>query len=188
MDAQIWGPMFWDLLFDVAHFYKDIEDSGDQADVAKFFNLTQYVLPCETCREHYREYLGTCGTDLTKCRDIGKEFLYPVKRQINFRLLKPNISLKTYTTRRHYFTLNGNGFSVNKLVHLLETKLVKRDVSLNTGKIKEWCAVTERITQPMYGYGESAAVKCIVRSPESTEESSETMSADTGKISSRRVG
>ena len=183
MVAEIWGPMFWNLLFDVAHFYRSANDNTVSKDVAYFFNLTQFVLPCENCRKHYSEFLLSCDKDLCRCPDIGREFLFPVKRQINFRLLKPNISLKTYETRRQHFTLSGNGYALEKLILLLQKKMLKKDVTMSKEKIDEWCAVTRKIVQEIPGYGPDPEPLTLRRSIDSPQDKMDSTSSDTGIIS-----
>lgn len=182
MEAEIWGPIFWNLLFDVAHYYMQHNNST----VVAFLQLTQFVLPCETCRKHYTEYLDYCGDEMKNCEDVGLNFLYPLRCRINFRLLKPNIPVKTYKTRRIHFPLTGNGNSLQKLIYLLETKIPSIDPMVRVNKLGEWCRLAIIITQPIQGYGTLVRLECL--KAVSTAEITEATSSEIGKISAIRSG
>lgn len=186
MEAEIWGPMFWNLLFDVAHYWSFLSNERAPETVHSFFKLTQFVLPCVTCRNHYSEYLDLCGDSLDRCRDIGLNFLYPLRCQVNFRLLKPNVTLKVYKTRRIHFPLTGNAYALQNLIYLLEKKIPKVDPTVDTKNLGNWCSLAVAITAPIKGYGKAVRLEC--RNAVSTVDKIEATSSETGMISSTRSG
>lgn len=174
MDAQIWGPVFWNLLFDVAHFYR-----GNYSElVGDFFLKTKYVLPCETCRKHYDRFVGK---DIQHREDIGLDILYPLRNEINFRLLKPTLPLKTYRTRREFFPLVGNYFVLKNIFKIIWKTVIFIDVTYPQTQAREWCMLAVTVTQSIPGYGFVEPLDC--RKALSTSESTETMSSDTANTS-----
>jgi len=191
MEAEIWGPMFWNLLFDVAHYYYFVRNQNKSFGTApetvhSFFKLTKLVLPCVTCRNHYDEYLSLCGVELEDCQDIGLNFLYPLRCQVNFRLLKPNVTLKVYKTRRIHFPLTGNASALQNLIYLLEKKIPKVDQTVDPKNLSNWCSLAVAITAPIKGYGKLVRLEC--RNAVSTVTTMDVTSSETGIISSARSG
>lgn len=137
MDPEIWGPVFWDLLFDIAHHYYQ---RPEVEHITKFFNDTQYFLPCGGCRDHYRSYLDQCfDRELSSsCEDMGLHFLFPLKNSVNRRLEKREISCQLYLERRRLFPVRGSVAAVRQLLDLIGEKV--------THELAEtWCADALRL-------------------------------------------
>jgi hypothetical protein len=56
---KIWGPSGWYLLHSISLGYPEIPSRGEQNDYKIFFTNLQNVLPCKSCREHYKKNLAT---------------------------------------------------------------------------------------------------------------------------------
>ena len=57
MDSKIWGPYFWFTLHTVTLAYPDKPNYQDKRHYHDFFLSLQNVLPCLTCRQHYKQHL-----------------------------------------------------------------------------------------------------------------------------------
>lgn len=74
MNPDIWGPHFWNVLNSIALTYPENPDVQEQQHVINFITNLQHILPCEKCREHFKENLkkfplteaATSGENLTK--------------------------------------------------------------------------------------------------------------------------
>lgn len=52
---ELWGNHAWKFLHYVTLDYPENPTSHDKKKYKEFFNLLQYTLPCEKCRNHYRK-------------------------------------------------------------------------------------------------------------------------------------
>jgi hypothetical protein len=82
--SEFWGKGCWDLLYSIAYSSTDIKKT------IEFLIVLSDVLPCEDCREHYKEYLEKNPINLES--DI-KIWLNGLQNSINVRLGKKEISL-----------------------------------------------------------------------------------------------
>ena len=107
MNPEIWGPKFWDLLFDVAFHYDYIE-----RDVSKwhrnalktFFRSVSWVLPCSHCREKYAEWYSRDTPEHSQYF----QWLYNLRNKVNKRLKRrdPPPTLEIVKIR-HIAWING---------------------------------------------------------------------------------
>jgi hypothetical protein len=56
MNPNIWGPAFWFVLHTISINYPQQPGFLERRNHYDFFRLLQFVLPCETCRNHYSQY------------------------------------------------------------------------------------------------------------------------------------
>lgn len=116
IDPAIWGPVFWDMLFDAAHLAMDpTVREKHMDDFVAFFTKAQLFFPCIGCRKHYEAYLDQCCEPLS-CADLGQEFLFPLKNSVNRKLGRPELSRETYITRRQEYPFRGNQDAVRRLL------------------------------------------------------------------------
>lgn len=57
MDSKIWGPYFWFTLHTVTLAYPDQPNYQDKRYYHDFFLSLQNILPCQLCRQHYKQHL-----------------------------------------------------------------------------------------------------------------------------------
>ena len=57
-DPKIWGPVLWKFLHIMAHNYPENPNPQTKASSRQFFYSLRHLLPCETCRTHYSEFLS----------------------------------------------------------------------------------------------------------------------------------
>ena len=55
MEPKIWGPSAWIFLHSVTLNYPDNPSSQHKENYKKFFESLGDVLPCPTCKKHYKE-------------------------------------------------------------------------------------------------------------------------------------
>lgn len=58
LNPKIWGPHAWFFLDSVVVNYPEKPTDFDKQNHHLLFNLLQYVLPCEICRQNYKEHFG----------------------------------------------------------------------------------------------------------------------------------
>ena len=52
LTGEKWGSSAWKFIYNVVLSYQ-----GDLEELSNFINSLQYLLPCEECKEHYKQYL-----------------------------------------------------------------------------------------------------------------------------------
>ena len=57
MDPKVWGPHAWVFLHSITFVYPEKPSYHEQKKMYDFFNSLKYVLPCYSCRVHYRKNL-----------------------------------------------------------------------------------------------------------------------------------
>lgn len=62
-DPARWGPPAWDFLYCVAFSYPYKPNSEQKKHMYKFLKSLAYTLPCETCRENYKERFKRISTE-----------------------------------------------------------------------------------------------------------------------------
>ena len=93
MDVRLWGNQAWDFLHAVTFNYPDSPTAEQMRDHREFFELVARVLPCETCRRHFREELHEKRpvVDWLASRDQLSRWLCDVHNDVNRRTNKPII-------------------------------------------------------------------------------------------------
>lgn len=62
-DPAQWGPHFWYVMRCVANTYSEVPTEKEQKVVLDFFTLVKDILPCEKCKEHYKETIEKIPLD-----------------------------------------------------------------------------------------------------------------------------
>ena len=52
---NIWGPPAWTFLHTVTYNYPENPTEDDKRNFYNFFDSLKHVLPCEKCKEHYKQ-------------------------------------------------------------------------------------------------------------------------------------
>ncbi len=87
-----WGPRVWKILHLLAEFPVQTINEGCWKHI---IHRTSYVMPCEVCREHMKEYFQT-----HKVTSNIREELWDLHNNVNERNMKPKMSyedLSVYT-------------------------------------------------------------------------------------------
>ena len=155
MKPDLWGPLLWGLLFDVAHYYRTISEL--RAQVAEFFLLLQDVVPCIECRQHCAHFMRYCGDNGLCPSDYGLFCMYPLKNAINRRLGKPELPVTVYLKRRQLFPICGSPNALEYLWTLFEQHEIGADVTLRLERINRWFELATQLCAPIPGYGARAS-------------------------------
>ncbi len=109
---DIWGPHAWNLISAIALSYPEEADMKIQQDTTAFLTSLQLVLPCERCREHFKENLEKypLSQALGGRYDFIK-WVIDVRNSINEKNGK---KLLTYEEGQYYMKRNLYGRQWNK--------------------------------------------------------------------------
>jgi hypothetical protein len=93
MKPEIWGPHAWIFLHSVTFDYPDNPSTKVKEQYKSFFDSLQYVLPCEMCRNHYKENLRRfpVTNNVLKSRKNLIEWLIDIHNNVNQTNHKPKL-------------------------------------------------------------------------------------------------
>lgn len=94
MKPEVWGPHAWIFLHSVTFDYPDNPSTKVKEQYKSFFESLQYVLPCEMCRNHYRENLRRfpVTNNVLKSRKNLIEWLIDIHNNVNQSNHKPKLN------------------------------------------------------------------------------------------------
>ena len=89
MDSKIWGPYFWFTLHTVTLAYPNNPTYEDRRHYNDFFLSLQNILPCNLCKQHYKEHLREfpVSTHLDNKEDLVK-WCFNLHNKVNISLNK----------------------------------------------------------------------------------------------------
>lgn len=107
MDTLFWGPGFWIALHSITFDYPTHPSEQDKVNYKNFFHDLKYVLPCASCRAHYKEGLETNFPiePALKNRETLSKWLVDFHNNVNKRLGKPIVSYES--VKEKYEAMRG---------------------------------------------------------------------------------
>lgn len=105
IDPKLWGEPFWKILHIITISYPNNPTEDDKQHIKIFFENLQHILPCENCRNHYKNNLKKypLTNDILSSRYKLIEWLVVIHNEVNRRTGKPEISIeqviKKYTQK-----------------------------------------------------------------------------------------
>jgi hypothetical protein len=99
--VEFFGPSAWKFLHAVSFTFPENPTQEEQRAYEEFFSRVGDVLPCPTCRGHYKEYLDKNPIRLESRAALAK-YVYELHSDVNRRTKKPNLSFEQVAT--HYGT------------------------------------------------------------------------------------
>jgi hypothetical protein len=100
LPPEVWGPIFWATMHITSLGYADEPTYAEKRAAKEFFTGMQYLLPCPTCRSHFREVLQ--GLPIDTWLDNRKslvEWVWMAHNQVNQRLGKSTITMDEFYKR-----------------------------------------------------------------------------------------
>ena len=90
LSSIVWGPIFWLNMHITALGYSQKPTYGDKKAAKDYMESLQFLLPCQTCREHYKVLLSThpITPHLDRREDFFK-YTVMLHNEVNKRLKKP---------------------------------------------------------------------------------------------------
>lgn len=93
MDAAVWGPAMWQVLHTLAHDYNHDPNPKERNAMHAFLVSLTVLLPCPSCREHYKAYMEQNLLDnALQNRESLEMWVLQLHNSVNLRIGKP-----TYT-------------------------------------------------------------------------------------------
>jgi len=94
MKPDIWGPHFWYILHIISFDYPLRPTEYDKRVYHDFYTSLKDIIPCETCRKHYRTHINKYPlTPHLDSRDTLVKWVIQVHNFVNASLGKPILSI-----------------------------------------------------------------------------------------------
>lgn len=126
MDPKLWGPMCWNMMFDMAEIM-DVHpgDPGLWRLGEEWFFLLGFIMPCKHCRESYQLLqMKTLPSPLVLAKISPvpwTEWVFTLKNFINLKLRKDNTLLfDTVLERRKIWGMQTSEGQFDIFVNLVE--------------------------------------------------------------------
>lgn len=116
--SSLWGPGTWFLLHSIGATFPDDVDPCTRSAYRQWFELLQYVLPCNKCRDNLPASLSTIGYDSEDDfmdRESFTNMLWRLHNEVRAKLEKP-ITFKTFDQYQHFyeqFRATGSGIPLS---------------------------------------------------------------------------
>jgi len=93
LSTKVWGPIFWYTIHIVALGYPKDPSYADKKAAKEFFESLQFLIPCEVCRNHYKENLKKFPiTPHLDRRDDLFKYTVMLHNEVNKLLNKPTMT------------------------------------------------------------------------------------------------
>ena len=84
---EVWGPHFWYTLHTISFSYPEHPTSTDMRRYREFYELFAHLLPCDSCRLHYKSMMSQYPIDgHLNDRDSLSRWVVFLHNQVNKRL------------------------------------------------------------------------------------------------------
>lgn len=98
-----WGPQFWFVMHTVAFYYPQSPTVEDMRSAQHFFESLRKLLPCRSCRNHYKQLLNSHPIDeIVQDRMAMLRWVHFVHNQVNARLGKSLLSWDDHVASFQY--------------------------------------------------------------------------------------
>ena len=115
MNSSHWGPHSWYFLHFVSFHYPLKPSNQDKQNYFNFFNSLKHVLPCNKCKEHYKENSIELKNNLNSKDDLVK-WLIDLHNEVN---KKNNKKIWSYSdVYNKYQNLYNNSNTINNIIIL----------------------------------------------------------------------
>jgi len=91
IDPNIWGPKLWESIDYIIMGLPDYPTEIQKEKIYNFFMVLQYLLPCEKCRENYKEHIRNhpLTNDILSSKNNLMLWIVTIHNEVNKTLNKP---------------------------------------------------------------------------------------------------
>ena len=123
MNSNFWGPSGWRFLHSITFAYPENPTKQDKYNMSTFFNSVGKVLPCEQCRNNYKNHLIKYPIDdnVLSSRHTLTRWLVDVHNEVNMLLGK---SVMPYEVVVSMYTVQVSNRKYKMLLCMLTVILI----------------------------------------------------------------
>jgi len=151
-DNEVWGPILWNLLHGIAeHAGKGMNQPEESYSLIQLLKLTERIIPCPTCKEHYQLWLSYHPPDMLKKLSYDKysswvrNFFWALHNEVNRDNKKEIYPFSSLETNYKNINLNSNLKQLDKHI-----KLHIQHNALTILPWQNWCNQYKKL-QAIYG-------------------------------------
>lgn len=159
--TKIWGPSTWVALHSISFGYP-LEPSDEQKKSYKeFFKLVGDVLPCRYCRDSYKQFIITKGTELNddvmKNRHTLTEWLYNIHQAVNNKLgVDYGVSLEDI--RERYESYRASCVHTNPKIKGCDSGNKNKIIAFNNLQKKDCPIIDKKIAKKFINYAKCRGI------------------------------
>lgn len=108
IDPHLWGESFWGTIYYITFSYPDVPSNDNKQNAKYFFVVLTQLLPCETCRHHYRQNLekNPLTDDVLSSKQKLLKWVVDLQNEVNSRLGKNTVTITQVTNKYLYPSQN----------------------------------------------------------------------------------
>ena len=115
MDPNIWGSHAWLFLHTVTLNYPDEPTRFDKENYKQFFESLGHVIPCEVCKNHYKQNIRKYPIQLDSKESLTK-WLHKIHNLVN---IKNNKDEFTYDNFIKKYSELYSGNNIKQIIQLI---------------------------------------------------------------------
>lgn len=145
IDANVWGPLLWELLFFLCFYCVDDKHTTD---IHYIFNLLEYLMPCSHCRRSYSMFirqLSFTNLDRENHGEKCAQWLWTIHDMVNQKLGKICISYEKLKRKHACLTTTITDFMIVDILCMMW--LASRNDTIRLNKFAEFLKVISRMLQ-----------------------------------------
>tara|TARA_Y100001960_G_scaffold332272_1_gene432184 strand:- start:1223 stop:1615 length:393 start_codon:yes stop_codon:yes gene_type:complete len=117
MDPKIWGNHAWLFLHTITLNYPDTPSKFDKEHYKNFFENLSHVIPCDVCRDHYKQNIRKYPIQLDSKESLTK-WLHNIHNLVN---IKNGVSEFSYDEfiKKYSDLYSGNNMTRSLIIFLI---------------------------------------------------------------------
>jgi hypothetical protein len=147
ISPNIWGSNIWKMIFEVVAVYPVSPSQQDINGMKYFFLSLKSILPCESCRHSYTQFIEQPTTDINNSNTFASKinlitFVFNLRNKVNNKVgLEYGITMKYFKLKlEHMVCFSGNHyeFVANTIVEcpFIPTNLEQKVASFTRNRKK----------------------------------------------------
>lgn len=112
-----WGTNVWKMIFEITAVYPNSPSNAEIESMKFFFLSLKFLLPCESCRLSYTQFITQPTTDINNSTTFSSKnnlitFVYNLRNKVNNKIgLEYGITVKYFKLKlEHMICTSGNQF------------------------------------------------------------------------------
>lgn len=106
LNPTVWGPQGWHFIHATAMTFPPNPTDADKQNYQAFFNSLEKILPCELCRENFKQKIAKMPPPYTNGKEMF-EWSVDIHNQVNKENTQPEL---TYEQAAKEFSRNSKKF------------------------------------------------------------------------------
>ena len=100
MSTFIWGPLFWNMMTDLAIKMDYHHNTDTDTHIyTQIWRIFKFMLPCKWCRQSYTKFIK----DDPPCKPY-RRWIWDLRNKVNIKLQKPIFEWEKFERRCHVYT------------------------------------------------------------------------------------